>query len=150
MPVDLTKKRVPPVGLIQVKNADGSYMTDDQGRPAFARMHSPSSKIWESAHAARRRKGLKRVRENGGRIEAMADSPEDALEFLLDITEEFINLEVPLPDGQSGAKAIVRAIYTDPELGYIRDHLDEDAKDWGAFLPLSASSSISGSDSSHG
>lgn len=133
MPIDLTQKLIPTIGLVRVKNADGSYMVDDAGKPAFARMHSPASKVWEVANAARRRKLMKRVRENGGKIEAANDDAEDIVDFLCAITEEFINLTVPMPEGETGAKALVRAIYTNPQLGYIRDHMDADAKDWGAF-----------------
>lgn len=134
MAIDLTKKLVPTVGYVQVKNADGSLMLDDKGDGAYARMHSPASKTWEVANAARRRKLMKRVRENGGKIEAANDEPEDVVDFLCSITEEFINLECPLPDGESGAKALVRAIYTEPQLGFIRDQMDKDSGDWGAVM----------------
>lgn len=144
MAIDLTKKRVPPIGYVLVKNADSSLMVDDQGNPSYARMHSPASKVWQCANAAMRRKGLQRVREAGGKAEAYVETPDDIREFLNAITEEFVNVEVPLPEGQSGAKALVRAIYADDELGYIRDQMNDDSKDWGAFLPEPPSSSTSG------
>lgn len=144
MAIDLTQKLVPAVGYIQLKNADGSLMADEQGNGAFARVHSPSSKVYEQAFAARRRKTLKRVRENGGKLEAGQEQPEDIVEFLIAITEEFIGVEVPLPEGETGAKAMVRAIYSNPALGFIRDQMDAAAGDWGAFLgklPTTAASS---------
>lgn len=150
MAIDLTKKTVPTVGFVRVKNADGSNMVDDNGNGAFARMHSPASKTWEVANNARRRKMMQRVRENGGKIEAATDEPEDVIAFLVAVTEEFINLEVPLPDGETGAKALVRAIYANDQLGYIRDQMDADSKDWGAFLPSLPTGSNSGSDRQHG
>lgn len=134
MPIDLTKKQVAAVGFVQLKNADGSLMLDEAGKGAFARMHSPASKTWEVANAARRRKLMKRVRENGGKIEAATDEPDDIVDFLTAITEEFIGVSVPLPDGDATAKGLVRAIYANPELGYIRDQMDADSKDWGAYL----------------
>lgn len=139
MPIDLTQKRVPTIGNVRVKNADGSLMTDEKGEGAYARMHSPASKVWETANAARRRKTMKRVRENGGKIEAANDDADDVLEFLCAVTEEFVNLSVPLPEGETGAKALVRAIYTDPQLGFIRDQMDTDSHDWGVFMSGSTS-----------
>lgn len=150
MAIDLTKKLVPTVGYVQIKNADGSLMLDDEGNGAYARMHSPASKTWEVANAARRRKLMKRVRENGGKIEAAQDDPQDVIQFLCDITEEFINLTWPVPEGETGAKAQVRAIYSEPQLGFIRDQMDKDSADWGAVLgklptaPSSTSSSSPG------
>ena len=100
MAVNLAQKRVPPIGNVRVKNADGSYMVDDNGEPALARMHTPASKIWENANAAMKRKAMKRVRESGGKIEAASESPEDIVDFLCEVTEEFINVETALPEGR--------------------------------------------------
>lgn len=151
MAIDLSQKRVPAIGYVQVKNPDGSLMLDENGSGAYARMHSPASKQWEVADAAMRRKSLRRVRENGGKIEAVADEPiEDTIDFLCAITEEFINLKVDLPEGETGAKALVKAIYTDPQLGFIRDQMKADSRDWGALLGKLPTSSNSTSDTSHG
>lgn len=139
MAIDLTKKLVPTVGNVALKNADGSPMLDDQNQPAFVRLHSPASKTWQVADAAKRRKAMKRVRENGGKIEAAADSTEDTLEFLIAVTEEFVNVSVPLPEGEAGPKALVRAIYSNPALGYIRDQAEAAASDWGSFTDGSVS-----------
>ena len=66
------------------------------------------------------------------------------------ITEEFINLDVPLPEGETGAKALVRAIYSNAQLGFIRDQMRADGKDWGAFLSALPTSSTSGRDNTSG
>ena len=140
MPIDLSKKRVPPMGFIPLKERDGTPMTQENGDPCLARMHTPSSKIWQNANARRRRKALQRVREMGGRLEAGQETPEDIAEFLTEVTEEFIGVEVPLPEGESGTKAMVKAILSEPELGFIRDYLDDKSSDWGSFTFGSATS----------
>lgn len=135
MAIDLTKKRIPPIGIVKLDEADGSPMINPEtGERAGARMHSPASKIWEVANAERHRKTIRRVRDSGGKAEASTESNEDVAKFLNAVVEEFIGVEVPLPEGESGAKALVRAVLADPELGYIRDQLDKKAHDWGAFL----------------
>ncbi|CDO34995.1 hypothetical protein [Novosphingobium sp. KN65.2] len=139
MAIDLSQKLMPTIGMVAIKNADGSPMLDGDGKPAFARMHTPASKTWEVAHASQRRKSMRRVREHGGRIEAVADDLQDTIEFLVAVTEEFVNVAMPLPEGQTGAKALVRAIYENPQLGYIRDQMEANSKDWGAFLDQSES-----------
>lgn len=150
MAIDLTKKLVPTIGYVRAKNADGSHMVDEAGVPAYARMHSPASKVWQVADAARHRKMMARVREQGGKIEAATDEPEDIIDFLVAITEELVNVSVPLPEGETGAKALVRAVYSNDNLGYLRDGFYRDAKDWGAFLPEPPSSSRSTPGSSLG
>lgn len=140
MAVNLLDIQVPTIGKINLKRPDGSPLLDENNQPAFARVHSPASKIWEVANASKRRKAMKRVREGGGKIEASVDDSADTIDFLVAITEEFVNVEVPLPEGEAGAKALVRAIYSNPALGYIRDQIDAAAVDWGSFLETSATS----------
>lgn len=140
MPIDLSAKRIPITALIPLKNADGSPMADPAtGDVAQVRVHSPASKLWEQANARVRRNAAKRVRENGGKIEAAAEgSTEDTVEFLCAITEEFIGVTVKLAEGEEpSAKAIAKAIYSDPQLGFIRDQVEAAARDWGSFLEAS-------------
>jgi hypothetical protein len=129
---------VPTIGKINLKRPDGSPLLDENQQPAFARVHSPASKVWEVANATKRRKAMKRVRDAGGKIEAAADDSSDNIEFLVAITEEFVGADVPLPEGHSGAKAMVRAIYDNPALGFIRDQVEAAASDWGSFTDGSA------------
>lgn len=141
MAIDLTTKHAPTVFLMKLKNADGSVMTNDKGEVAQVRLHSPASKVWEAAMALRKRRNLKKIRENGGKLEGAADDETtDKIKFLCAITEEFIGVTVPLGEGESGAKALVEAIYSNPHLGYIRDQVDTAAQDWGSFLEASAES----------
>lgn len=113
---------------LPVKNPDGSPMLQDDGSPVTATMFGPGSKIWQAADAAMRRKTMRRVRENGGKIEAAAaDDTEDRVEFLCAVTKRFNGIEIP------GEAEQVRAIYSNPLLGFIRDHLYDDGRNWENF-----------------
>lgn len=136
MAVNLATKRVPPIFDLQLKNADGSPMLDEENNPAFVRVHTLASKTYEVAQTALRRKSLKRVRENGGKMEAVADDRDDKTDFLVAVTEEFVN--VALDGVGTGAKALATAIYKDPELGFIRDQVEAAYSDWGSFTDGSA------------
>ncbi|WP_232494917.1 hypothetical protein [Novosphingobium kaempferiae] len=138
MPVNLLERQVPTVGPIYLKNPDGSPLLDENKQRCFARVHSPASKVWEVAHAALRRKTAKRVREANGRIEAAVDDADDKVDYLVTITEEFVGVVVPLPEGETGTKAMVRAILGNPALGYIRDQIEAASTDWGSFIEGSA------------
>lgn len=143
MPVNIMTKRVAEVSDLPVKNADGSPMIDDDGKPVTATVFGPGTKIWQVAHAAMQRKSIKRTREAKGKWEASVDnSEEDTIEFLCEITKRFNNLE--FPDVQ-GDKETVRAVYSEPKLGFIRDHMVEDSKSWENFMKASQTLSNSGS-----
>ena len=64
MAVNILEKRVAEVSDLPVKNPDGSPMSDDKGNPVTATVFGPGTKIWQVADAHRRRKGIRRSREN--------------------------------------------------------------------------------------
>ncbi len=143
MAVNVFAKKVATEADLPVKNADGSPMVDEAGVPSTATVFSPGTKIWQVAHATMRRKAIKRSREANGKYEAAVDNEvEDRVEFLCTITKRFNNMENPeaLDD-----KALVAAIYGEPLLGYIRDHMIEDTESWENFMKASQSGSSSGS-----
>lgn len=131
MAVNALTKLAADVSDIPVKNMDGSPMLDENNEPVTATMFSPGSKIWQVANAAKRRKTMKRVRENNGKIEAVADDTEDTIEFLCAVTKRFNGLEIPDEPDQ------VRAIYSHPALGYIRDQMEAAAMNWENFSKAS-------------
>lgn len=148
MSVNITSKRVAELSDLPIKNADGSPMVDDAGAAVTATVFGPGTKIWQTASANRRRKAVKRTRENAGKFEAAFDhEDEDKVEFLCAIVKRFNNLDYP--DVQ-GDKETVRAVFEDPLLGFIRDHMDEDTRNWENFIKASATPSPSTSASSPG
>jgi hypothetical protein len=149
MPLNITKFRVADVCDLPVKNADGSPLRDpDTGAIITATVFGPGTKIWQVADAAKRRKAIKRSREANGKFEAALDfEEEDTVEFLCAITKRFNGIEI---DGAQGDQETVRAVYTDPLLGFIRDHMEADSRNWENFMKASQSLSSFGSDNSPG
>lgn len=142
MPVNILSKRVAEVSDIPIKNPDGSPMVDDEGNAVTATVFGPGTKIWQVADATKRRQAVKRTREANGKYEAAFDrEDEDAVDFLCAITKRFNNLDY---DGVHGDKETVRAVYTDPLLGFIRDHMEADTKSWENFMKASVDNSASG------
>ncbi|EPR09870.1 hypothetical protein M527_07010 [Sphingobium indicum IP26] len=138
MGFNISKKRASQTGDIELKNGDGTPMLDDAGNPISVTVHGPASKVWEQAHADKNRKRAMLLRKNGGRMEAALDNAlKDQIEFLCRVTICF-NGDIEHPD--AAAKGLVRAIYEDDELGFIRDHVDGEVNDWSAFTKGSATS----------
>ena len=141
MAVDILSKRVAEVADIPLKNPDGSPMVDDEtGEAVSATMFSPGSKVWEVATAARKRKAIRRTRQNGGNYEAALDNEtEDTIEFLCAIIKRFNNLSITSDDtsDDTSDKGIVRSVLSEPLLGFVRDHLNEAAGNWENFTQAS-------------
>lgn len=127
MAFDITKKRAATNGDIELKNGDGSPMTDDKGNPLSVTVHSPASKQWEQANAEVNRKRAERMRKNGNSITAaMENAKLDQIEFLCKVTISLNGFEVKGDDQ-------IRALYEDDALGFIRDHVYAEVNDWSAF-----------------
>lgn len=143
MALNILSKRVAEVSDLPVKNADGSPLRDEDGNPVTATVFGPGTKIWQVANAMAQRKSIKRTREANGKWEASVDnSEEDDIEFLCAITKRFNNLVF---DGVEGEKETVQAVYNEPLLGFIRDHMKADTKNWENFMKAAQSLSNSGS-----
>ena len=144
MPLNIATKRVADVSDLPIKNADGSPMIDpDTGNQITATVFGPGTKIWQTANSLKQRKAIKRSREANGKFEATLDfKEEDTLEFLCAITKRFNGLVI---EGAHSDQETVRAVYSDPLLGYIRDHMEADASNWENFTKASQSLSNSGS-----
>lgn len=148
MAINILEYRVSDVSDLPVKKADGSPLLDENNKPVTATVFGPGTKIWQVANATMQRKSIKRTREANGKWEASVDhSDEDEIEFLCAITKRFNGLEVP---GVQGDKETVRAVYSEPLLGFIRDHMKADTKNWENFMKAAQSLPNSGSDSAPG
>lgn len=127
---DITKKRVAETGAIDLKDADGSPLLDDEGNQLSVTVHGPGSKVWQQAQAEQSRKQAERMRKNGGKLEAALDHAKaDQVDFLCRVTVSFNGWSYPVEHGQSE----FRAAYDDDAIGYIRDHVYAESRDWAAF-----------------
>jgi hypothetical protein len=146
--LNILSKRAAEVADLAIKNADGSPMLDESNNPITATVFGPATKIWQVANSLKRRKGVKRTREANGKTEAYFDNEdEDIVEFLCTVTKRFNGLNYP---GAEGEKAIVEAVYKDPQLGFIRDHMEADTRNWENFMKASQAPSTDGSASTSG
>ena len=154
MALNISSFRVADIADLPIKNADGSPLVDPEtGEPVTATICGPGHKVWQVADAAKRRKAIKRSREANGKFEAALDNEDaDNIDFLCAITKRFNHLDYEDADGNAvhGDRETVRAVYADPLLGFIRDHLMDDTRNWENFMKASQALPNSGSDNSHG
>lgn len=136
---DITKKRALETAQIDLVNGDGSPLLDDKGNQLSITVHGPASKVWQAANADRNRKRAERLRKNQGRMESAVDhAREDAVDFLVRITVSLNGFTYPAQG--KAEQDVIRALYEDDTLGFIRDHVHGEATDWTPFTKGSAKS----------
>lgn len=132
MAFNFTSKRAAETADIPLKNGDGSPLLGEDGKPLTVTVYGPASPAWEQATAEVNRRRAKRMRENGGKIEAaLDDAKQDQIDFLTRVTVKF-NGDVEHDDAKN-KNDLPRAIYSDASLGFIREHVHAEANDWSAF-----------------
>lgn len=136
MAFDILKKRALETAEIELVEGDGSPLYDDDGKRLSVTVNGPGSKVWQQANAEMNRRRTQRIEKNRGKITAALEhAQEDQVDFLCRVTISFNGWEYPAPDGKKWPTqdAMFRAAYEDDTIGYIRDHVDSEARDWSAF-----------------
>ena len=140
---DITKRSASETGVIDLKNGDGGPLLDDDGNQLSVTVHGPGSKIWQQADAEVNRRRNERIRKAGGNFAAALDNEkDDQIDFLVRVTVSFNGWEYPPPEkGKWTSQAdMFRAAYSDDRIGFIRDHVHGEVRDWSAFTKGSAKS----------
>jgi hypothetical protein len=144
MTFNIKKLAAATTAPIELITGDGSPLTDDKGNVLSITVHGPGSKVWQQADAENSRRRAVRVSKHRGRLAAGLDvTGEDEVDFLTAITISLNGWEYPHPekDGKwPSPQDMFRALYADDELGFIRDHVSSEARDWGNFTKASLKS----------
>lgn len=135
---DITKKRAADTAKIKLKNGDGSPLKDDDGVELTVTIYGPGSQTWADAQAEMNRKRAERLKSADGNVAlVLSGGEEEQNEFLADITVSFDGWEYPM-EGKQPKRAMFLACYSDKQLGYLRDQINQEAGSWSAFTKGSA------------
>lgn len=146
--MDITTQRAAPTAPLHLRGLNGQLLyslgTDgkpDMEKPVRIHFYSPGSKQQAAAEARATQRALQRLQENDGRPNP--PSPEirraEAAEDLAAVTHSFENLEYP-PAGGAQGEELFRALFADPDLGFIATQGANFIGSWGNFKPGSATS----------
>lgn len=134
MAFDITKRRALETAIIELKNGDGTPLTDDEGNVLSVTVHGPGSGVWREANAAISRTRAARLQKAGGNMAGALDPDahlQEQVALLARVTVSFNGWEYP---GEFTHKQdMFAAAYGDPTLGFIRDHVLGEVNDWAAF-----------------
>lgn len=141
MAFDITKRRALDTAVIDLKNGDGTPLTDDEGKVLSVTVHGPGSSVWREANASINRARAARLQKAGGNMAGALDQDahlQEQVTLLSRVTVSFNGWVYP---GEFAHKQdMFAAAYGDPALGFIRDHVLSEVNDWAAFTPSSAKS----------
>lgn len=135
--MDATKLKAAPTGTIHVKDAAGEPLYDD-GKPVRIIVHGPGTQVFATVEARQSARSLKRLNDNDGKITAPTaeERRAEVAEDLADITVGFEHLTY----GDAQGIELFRAVYSDPDLGFITKQVNKHLADWGNFKAASSGS----------
>lgn len=147
--MDITTQRAAPTGALHLRGIDGQLLYDtgadgkpDMEKPVRIHFYSPGSKQQAAAEARATERALQRARDNDG--QPTPATPEvrrlENAEDLAAATSHFENLSYP-PAGDVQGPALFKALYLDPDLGFIIPQAAKFLATWGNFKPVGSPAS---------
>lgn len=141
--MDITTQRAAPTSALHLKGIDGNllYSGGDPEKPVRIHFYSPGSKQAAMAEERATQRALKRMQDNDGKPTPASPDVrrEEAADDLAAVTARFENLTYP-PAGEAQGADLFRALYADPDLGFIPNQAAKFLGNWSSFKPGSATS----------
>lgn len=145
----LKKLAIEPTGTMEVEDAAGNVMRNEDGSVWSITFHSPGTKEFQKAYHAfneKKKGGLKAVFARGQEKTDPAQDVNDLADFLAAVTISFNNFDY---EGRGGHAAF-RAAYADIEVGHVAEQANKYLGDRGNFWKPPAPSSAEQSGTSPG
>lgn len=139
--LNIRSKAVLAVITFQLCDADDAPLFQEDGTtPVNVTVHGPGSKVYTNAQQAKSDKVLAKVMKGKEARLTTDEANASQIEFLTTITES-IDVAYVTDDGRElDGKEKIRAIYSDPSIGFIVDQVNKKVSDWGNFKRQSATS----------
>ncbi len=126
--------------FLHLKSPAGEHLYDS-GKPVGIDVFGPGSEEAQRVEARQTERAMKRMQDNDNKFSMppVETARAEATEDLVALTAGFRNIDHNGEDGQplSGVD-LYRAVYSDPELGWIKEQFDRFKRDWGKFMPGSS------------
>lgn len=131
----IKKHAVVSTAFLHLKDADEVFLYEGKEKVGIE-LFSPGTP--EAAKVEERVTGrlLKEMNDAGGKaaLPSLDQQRADAAQDLADVTAAFHHIEYDGPDGKPlTGRALYVAVYSDPELGYIKKQVSKFQADWGKF-----------------
>lgn len=135
--MDIKKFAVAETGVIELRDAGDEPMMGEDKKPITITVYGPGSKQFAKAKAAQTNRMMDIIKRKGKTDQSVEDQRRDQSEFLTACTKEVSpNLSV---EGLTG-EAMIKALYSDPLVGFIPEQVGRFLQDWSSFKKPSTTS----------
>lgn len=130
---DISSAAVSVTASMHVKDANGAFMYDADKKPIRILFHGPGTNAMAEVEARQTQRILKRREDNDGKPAAAAPDVRRAEE-----AEDLASITVGFENFGYGSSALTgtdlfKAVYSDPNLGFIAIQARKFVGDWGNF-----------------
>ena len=138
--LNIRTKKVNPTLTFQLKGADDELLVNDDGTPCNVTVYGPGSKEYVAASQVKSSKLMDKVLKGKEAKLSPKEAAAQQVEFLTAITQS-MDLGYTTDDGRElEGEDKLRAIYADPEIGFIAEQVAAKVSDWGNFTAASKKS----------
>lgn len=138
--LNIRTKKVQPTLTFQLKGADDELLFNEDMSPCNITIYGPGSKEYVAAAQVKSGKLMEKVLKGKEAKLTPKETSAQQVEFLTAITKD-MDLGYVTDDGRAlEGEEKYRAIYSDPEIGFIAEQVASKVSDWGNFTAASKKS----------
>lgn len=127
--MDIRTQALNASGRLHLKDKNGELLFDENGKDVAVNVHSPGTKQYAKAEAAKNNRMIDIMKKKGKTDQSADSKNEDDALFLADVTIDFENLEYEELQGRH----LAMAVYQDYSLRHIRAQINEYLTDYSNF-----------------
>lgn len=135
--MDMMQHAVSETAVIDLKGPDDEPLLDEDKKPKTVTVYGPGSKQYAKASTARNNRLVDKLKKKGKTDTSSDEAARETAEFLAACTKE---LSPNIRMGDLEGDALIKALYSEPKLGYIAEQVGKFLGDWGNFSKGSSKS----------
>lgn len=109
--------------------ADPAKLVDDLEKPVTITLHSPGSKAFAKANAAKNNRYMDRIKRKGKSDLTADQTAAENAQFFADCTASMQHIEI----GDLQGEALYKAVYSNYSIGFIAEQVNKQLGDWANF-----------------
>lgn len=127
-------------GKVKLTNGADEPLLDAAGNQISITVFGPGSREYRKAEAHKSNQLIARLSKKGKATASAAEQDAEQAAFLAACTQSFDGFDYPAPEDKpyTSQTEMFLAAYSDPEIGFIRDQVNEYIRDWANFTDGSA------------
>ena len=130
--MDISKLAANESAELHLRGADDELLYDG-GEAVLVTCYGPGSKAYQKAQSNSQNKLIDRMKRKGNVDQTPEEKMAQQADFLAACTVSFTHLE----SGDLTGTALFRAVYGDPEVGFIAEQVSKFISDWSNFTKAS-------------